>query len=278
MLLLLVSLNEGRVASLQRNTTDAILIAIREAKNKETVIKSLAPRDPRQPWIGLAFDPPNMANSVFRTKFWRYNRLFNRTMTYRRDADMVFPHGFVVSKGDAELLPRTWVIPPVTKIRNQSRKLAVAFISNCRAVSLRLKYIEKFRKYAEVDIYGRCGTLKCGGSMFAIHRYNATTHECLKVGGEGYMFYFAFENNFCVDYVTEKVYNLMHYPIVPVVRGSANYSALLPPNSYIDASALTPMELAEKLLYLRDHPKVKGFPLFPFCLSVLSSWECCVLS
>ncbi|XP_064087374.1 alpha-(1,3)-fucosyltransferase C-like [Macrobrachium nipponense] len=176
-------------------------------------------------------------------------------MTYRWDADIVFQHGFIASREDAELLPGTWVIPPITEVRKHSRKLAVAFISNCGAMSKRLTYLTKFQKYAPVDIYGRCGPLKCGGSMFAAHRYNSTTDPCLKIGGEGYMFYFAFENNFCKEYITEKVYNLMHYPIVPVVRGSANYSSALPPNSYIDANDYSPKELAERLLYLKDHPK-----------------------
>ncbi|XP_068217722.1 alpha-(1,3)-fucosyltransferase C-like [Palaemon carinicauda] len=239
----------------KRNEMDAILISLRESRNRETVIRSLSPRDPKQPWIGIAFDPPNMANSVFKTKYVHYNRLFNRTMTYRHDADIIFPHGFIVSKEDATLLPRTWVIPPNMKVENASRKLAVAFISNCNAASKRLVYAKKFQKYAPLDVYGRCGTLKCGGSMYAVHRYNSTEDQCLRIAGEGYLFYFAFENNFCKDYVTEKVYNLLHYSIVPVVRGSANYPSVLPPNSYIDANAYSPNELAERLLYLRDHPQ-----------------------
>ncbi|XP_068235977.1 alpha-(1,3)-fucosyltransferase C-like [Palaemon carinicauda] len=237
------------------NTTDAILIAVRETKDRETVTKSLSPRDPNQPWIGLAFNPPNMANAIFKTKFRHYNQLFNRTMTYRRDADIVFLHGFIASKEDAKLLPRTWVIPPKMKIKNDSRKLAVAFISNCNAMSKRLLYSQKFQKYAPLDIYGRCGNLKCGGSMYVIHRYNATEDQCLQIAGEGYLFYFAFENNFCKDYISEKAYNLLHYSIVPVVRGSANYSSVLPPNSYIDANNYSPKELADRLLYLQAHPQ-----------------------
>ncbi|CAG2106166.1 unnamed protein product [Medioppia subpectinata] len=39
----------------------------------------------------------------------------------------------------------------------------------------------------------------------------------------------------CKDYVTEKLFNAMQYDIIPIVFGSANYTAILPPNSYIDA-------------------------------------------
>ncbi|XP_066974247.1 alpha-(1,3)-fucosyltransferase C-like [Macrobrachium rosenbergii] len=176
-------------------------------------------------------------------------------MFYLRDSDVVFSHGFVVPKEDTHFLPRSWVIPPAMEAVNLTRKVAVTFISNCRSVSKRLQYIRRVQKYVQVDVYGRCGSLSCGGSMYVEHMYNTTTDPCLKVAGESYLFYFAFENNLCSEYVTEKVYNLMHYPVVPVVRGSANYSSVLPPNSYINANDYSPKELAERLLYLKDHPQ-----------------------
>ncbi|XP_064087369.1 alpha-(1,3)-fucosyltransferase C-like [Macrobrachium nipponense] len=239
----------------EKNTTDAILIFLRGAKDSQTVTAGLSPRDPRQPWVMLNFESPALANSVHGTRYEKYDGLFNRTMFYRRDSDVVFSHGFVISKEDAHFLPRSWVIPPLTEAANYARKLAVAFISNCRAASRRLQYVRRVQKYAQVDVYGRCGNLSCSGSMYVEHMYNTTTDPCLKVAGEGYLFYFAFENNFCSEYVTEKVYNLMHYPIVPVVLGSANYSSVLPPNSYINANEYSPKELAERLLYLKDNPQ-----------------------
>ncbi|XP_068217721.1 alpha-(1,3)-fucosyltransferase C-like [Palaemon carinicauda] len=239
----------------QRNTADAILIYMRGTKDSETVNKSLWPRDPTQPWVMVTLETPLYSNNVYKTNYENFNGFFNRTLTYRRDSDVVFNHGFVVTKKESSILPRSWVIPPVTEVKNHTRKLAVAFISNCHALSNRLMYIHRVQEYAQVDVYGNCGSLKCGHSMYVEHRYNTTTDPCLKDAGEGYSFFFAFENNFCKDYLTEKVYNLLHYPIVPVVRGSANYYSLLPPNSFIDANNYSPKELAERLLYLEAHPK-----------------------
>lgn len=55
------------------------------------------------------------------------------------------------------------------------------------------------------------------------------------------------------DYLTEKVFNVLQYRILPVVRGGANYSALLPPHSFIDASRMRPRELAQLLHRLTEH-------------------------
>ncbi|XP_064087334.1 alpha-(1,3)-fucosyltransferase C-like [Macrobrachium nipponense] len=214
----------------------------------------VSPRPP--PTLDHAdLEVPALSNNVHGTRFEKYDGLFNRTMLYRRDSDVFFRHGFVVPMQDAQFLPRSWVIPPRTEVANRTRKLAVALISNCAAHSKRLQYIWRVQKYAQVDIYGGCGNLSCGGSMYAQHLYNTTTDRCLKIAGEGYLFYFAFENELCKDYVTEKVYNLMHYPIVPVVFGLENYSLVLPPNSYINAYEHSPKELAERLLYLKENPQ-----------------------
>lgn len=69
-----------------------------------------------------------------------------------------------------------------------------------------------------------------------------------------YFFYLSFENSLCKDYLTEKVFNIMQYDIVPVVYGGSNYSNHLPPHSYIDANDFaTATELANYLKYLTNN-------------------------
>ncbi|XP_064087335.1 alpha-(1,3)-fucosyltransferase C-like [Macrobrachium nipponense] len=250
-----MSLTHSTPISFQRNTADAVIIYMGGAQDSQTITKKLSPRDPQQPWVMMAFETPLYSNSIHKVRYENYNGLFNRTMTYRQDADIMVHHGFIVHRNESHLLPRSWVVPPVMEVINAPRKLAVTFISNCKAKSNRLQYIKRVEKYAQVDVVGECGPLECGDSMYVEHRYDVTTNQCLKIAGKHYLFFFAFENNFCKEYVTEKVYNLLYYPIVPVVRGSANYSALLPPNSYINANNYSPKELAERLLYLKEHPK-----------------------
>ena len=67
------------------------------------------------------------------------------------------------------------------------------------------------------------------------------------------MFYLAFENSICTDYVTEKFYGTLEMDIVPIVRGGANYSAIAPPGSFIDVSDYSsPQELAKELKRLSN--------------------------
>ncbi|KAL8625356.1 hypothetical protein ACOMHN_044499 [Nucella lapillus] len=70
-------------------------------------------------------------------------------------------------------------------------------------------------------------------------------------------FLLAFENSFCKDYVTEKVFNAysddLH--VIPIVRGGADYSRILPPGTYVDTSDFpSPEALATCLIGLsKDH-------------------------
>ena len=58
----------------------------------------------------------------------------------------------------------------------------------------------------------------------------------------------AFENSFCRDYITEKVWSRIQGDIVPIVLGGADYGKHLPPHSYINVKDFpSPMHLAEYL-------------------------------
>ncbi|CAG2173027.1 unnamed protein product [Oppiella nova] len=60
---------------------------------------------------------------------------------------------------------------------------------------------------------------------------------------------FNMESPLCKDYVSEKLFNAMKYDIIPIVFGSANYTAILPPNSYINALQFPTMTtLADHLI------------------------------
>ena len=133
-------------------------------------------------------------------------------------------------------------------------------VSHCVTDSKREDYVQQLRQYLTVDVYGACGDLAC--------QHNWENPECSKMLGmkfsrissskryiivleRDYMFYLAFENSICVDYVTEKLFRTLELDVVPVVMGGANYSSLLPPGSYIDtADYASPRSLAEELLRL----------------------------
>ncbi|KAK4301203.1 hypothetical protein Pmani_026624 [Petrolisthes manimaculis] len=219
----------------QVKKADAVLIHIRSLSTPTDVLKKLGPRDPSQPWVMLEMETELLANSVHHTKYSTLDNFFNRTMYYRQDADIRLLH--------------------VTQDNFNSRKLAVAFISHCKDSAGRLTYVWELQKHMKVHLYGRCGNLTCGKSLYVDHNYHIEDEKCLKMAGNNYLFFLAFENALCEDYVKEKLYNLLFYPIVPVVMVAADYSTLMPPHSYINALQYTPQQLALKLTHLAKHPQ-----------------------
>ncbi|XP_042894297.1 alpha-(1,3)-fucosyltransferase C-like [Penaeus japonicus] len=133
----------------------------------------------------------------------------------------------------------------------------------------REKYAKELQKHIHIDVYGKCGSLVCG-------RNHRDTYCYTDVLSTGYLFYLAFENNLCRDYVTEKVFFAMLHGLVPIVYGGASYEDYLPPHSYIDARTLAPKDLAKLLVSAAESPeeyaryhlwrrywRVTPFP--PFC-------------
>ncbi|KAG0729513.1 Alpha-(1,3)-fucosyltransferase C [Chionoecetes opilio] len=109
----------------------------------------------------------------------------------------------------------------------------------------------ELRQHLQVDVFGKCGELKCGQSHHDLKCYSTVLRP-------NYKFYLAFENNLCEDYITEKVWLPLHYGLVPVVYGGARYAHFLPPHSYVDATYLTPLQLARLLSSVGSSPKLYG--------------------
>ena len=65
----------------------------------------------------------------------------------------------------------------------------------------------------------------------------------------------AFENTYCLDYVSEKLYRSLLYDMIPIVYGKVNYTAYSPEHSVIDILDFpNPKVLADYLLYLVENP------------------------
>ncbi len=45
-----------------------------------------------------------------------------------------------------------------------------------------------------------------------------------------YKFYLAFEESWCLDYITAEFYKALEFDVVPVVLGGADYNELAPPH------------------------------------------------
>ncbi|KAK2166396.1 hypothetical protein LSH36_39g00083 [Paralvinella palmiformis] len=198
----------------------------------------LPPRsDSEQVYVYLNTEPP----SKYPTVFSKLRHDFNITISYKLDSTIYWPYGRV--------LPREDERQTLTNLDMATKNRTVAWmVSICEDVNMRMTYYEELKKYIQVDMYGKCGQLKC-------HERGRKTTECIEYLSKYYKFYLAFENSHCVDYVTEKAFRSLQYDLIPIVMGGANYTKYLPPKSYIDVKDFqSPKHLAEYLIHLDNNP------------------------
>lgn len=126
------------------------------------------------------------------------------------------------------------------------KKSATWFVSNCNSYSNREKLSNELKTFINTEIYGKCGTMTC-------KKYSS---RCTDLLDTRYMFYFAFENALCKDYVTEKFYMPLTKYVIPIVFNGADSSLFAPPKSYIDVNDFESVdELAQYLNFLMDNPR-----------------------
>lgn len=187
---------------------------------------------------------------------------YNWTMTYRLDSQIRYKHGVYVPKEHPDVAPipdshlRQLNIPNFSanffeKYKSlylkPSRTKSIAWIvSNCKTTGKREELVRELKKYIPVDVYGSCGTLKCDKPHFTPNYL-----DCYQRLGERYKFYLAFENAWCHDYVTEKLFLPLNSSMIPIVYGGADYEKFAPPGSYINVDNFSSIkELAEYIQFL----------------------------
>lgn len=103
------------------------------------------------------------------------------------------------------------------------KKKILAVISNCdKSHSLRLEYINDLKNYFPLALYGGCFDQKISVEEYLIYFRK-------------YMFYMAFENMICPDYITEKYCNPIIHGAIPIVTQPDINTMNLIPGSYINA-------------------------------------------
>ncbi|XP_054719863.1 alpha-(1,3)-fucosyltransferase C-like [Uloborus diversus] len=217
------------------NKSDALVFHLRDINLKDLP----AYRNKNQVWILVHHESPHHTPDVLKY----LNGLFNWTATYRSDSDIgLTPVAKRLKHADSKA---------VNYARGKKRMVAW-LVSNCKTPSKRELFVKELQKSILVDIYGKCGKLSC---------FPVQSEECYEKLGKMYRFYLSFENSICKDYVTEKFFNILHTNMIPVVMGGANYSAIAPPSSYIDAlSFKSPKELAQFLLNVaKDEKKFNSY-------------------
>lgn len=228
---------------------DAVIIHHREIATNVSELPP-EPRPRLQKWIWMNFESPTHSRGL-----WRFEGVFNLTMTYRTDSDIFVPYGYLIPLRHAPQGPkhhRRHHHLPGQALRAPSRphlrpRLVVWVISNWSESHARVLLYHQLSHYVQVDVFGRAGRPIPGDSG---------SDSLVRLVSK-YQFYLALENSLHTDYITEKLWNAVLAGAVPVVLGPSrdNYERFLPPEAFIHVDDFaTVRELAQYLLLLRRSP------------------------
>nr|CAD2181001.1 unnamed protein product [Meloidogyne enterolobii] len=170
------------------------------------------------------------------------NDFFNITMTYRADSNIYYPYDALVPCNGECQVDEYWKENEVLENVRKKTKLAMQAVTNCNTESKREDIVAELNKFIKIDLYGKCVGNKCD------------FEQCLKQELANHMFYLAFENSVCKEYITEKFWNLKHL-IVPIVLSRRVFNhTKIPDNVYIAVDDFNNVEeLAKYLLYLQKN-------------------------
>lgn len=176
-------------------TADAVLMQ----GFQTSMLRYLLPKRASQVWIMSGWESPPLITRMNMFDVHHLGNLINWTVTYRRDSTISQPYGKFETFPNFTKLDDYPIENGTNYARGKTKKVAW-LVSNCDfgTHSGRKAYADELSKYIQVDVYGRCGNMKCP-------KYQAA--ECLRMIRTNYKFYLAFENNCCKDYITEKLFS-----------------------------------------------------------------------
>ncbi|XP_053552044.1 alpha-(1,3)-fucosyltransferase 7 [Bombina bombina] len=192
------------------NDADVVVFHHRELDRKSNDLPS-GIRLPGQKWVWATLESPSNIK-----KLWKWNNIFNWTLSYRNDSDIFAPYGMMVSH------------TPLSTYFNGPIKtgLVTWVISNYHHSQERASFFKNVSSYLKVDVYGRAAK-------------KPLCPSCLLPTVSRYYFYLALENSIHRDYITEKLWkNSFIAGAVPIVLGPPrhNYEKFIPPDSFIHIS------------------------------------------
>ena len=216
---------------------DAVLFEFDHNIISKKAVNIPAYHHPDQYWILYDHEPQSKNNRTSINKDIQ-GGVFNLSAHYNHEADIVLQYG--------ECLPRKKRRYPRETVNHAAGKkgLIIWLVSNCKTQSRRMEYVEQLQQFITVDIAGGCGN----HSLRA--EFGRKSYITPEQGLNKYKFYLAFENTFCEQYITEKVFKILHddIKVIPIVRGAGPYQGIIPAGSYIDAADFSsPKDLADHL-------------------------------
>lgn len=206
-------------------------------------------RTPNQIYIAFTMEPPCLQENLYMK-----GNYYNWSLAPPLDSTIQVKYYTIGNKssimGIKKITARLQKNKLLKKQSNSSIPTVLWIVSRCNSCGNRELYVNRLKKYINIDVYGRCGQKKCIGSWNS----DSCMNSLAKTGQ--YKFYLSFENAICQDYITEKAFRPLKAGLLPIVLGglsSDDYSrpGVLPPNSYLDVRNFTsPKNLADYLKML----------------------------
>ncbi|KAF2880052.1 hypothetical protein ILUMI_26121 [Ignelater luminosus] len=191
-------------------------------------------RSPDQIYVYMNLESPRWTE----WKLVSFKSFFNWTMTYRLDSDIISQYGYLYKKKN-----NYFSMPSKEQLKNKTG--AAWLVSHCDTDTKREILVRELQKFYKVDVYGSCGNLTCS---------RKTSRQCYEMIERKYKFYLSFENSYCKDYVTEKLFNVLLLNVVPIVYSAGINENVVPPKSIINiADFKNAGHLADYLKYLDDN-------------------------
>lgn len=178
-------------------------------------------RSTRQLWLMSTAEAAINVIPVWPPLYMRYIQ-FNLSSTFRSDSELPIPYGTFTP------FEHPVNVPFRAKELTDKENLIVWVASHCPLRTWnRTGFVHDLSRFLPVDIYGKCGPLRC----------DEFDKRCFSTF-RSYMFYLSLENSCCDEYITEKFWEpLMKYEAIPVVMGTSreDYERVAPPHSFIHA-------------------------------------------
>uniref|UniRef100_A0A914I2L6 Fucosyltransferase n=1 Tax=Globodera rostochiensis TaxID=31243 RepID=A0A914I2L6_GLORO len=186
-------------------------------------------RHPNQNYVMFTVESPLYTQMYFNQNIMT-DTFFNTTVTYQTDSTVFMPYDSLVR------------ITAATPIGDRWTEDEIFMVSHCEANSGRDFLTKALQGMLNLDLYGHCG----GGRSCDTNCYNSEM--------DNHLFYFAFENSVCPQYITEKFWRSLRKLTIPVVLRRAVFSGIdIPPNAFIAADDFgTVNELAQYLISLQN--------------------------
>ena len=199
------------------SSSDAVVFHAKDIISSSVRRLASLQRPTNQHWVMFIMESPLKTDPLKLSYLDSYGPV-NLTATYMKTSD--------VQSAYYKVLPGVYHggFDPTRNYLEGKTGMATILVSNC--AWHRMRWVKKIQQYIDVKVYGKCDS-ECSRTnrqkcMFKLRKYK---------------FYLSFENNYCRDYISEKIIlNAFENDIIPVVISYVDFNdtSLIPSRSAIN--------------------------------------------